>query len=132
VPLTPGRRKLEADWAKPAEESTNGKGPGNVEEFIGEYLRNTNALRDFMQAKEHYDNSYADWCGKQTEHVAARQNHTAAGVMAIKGKAEKILTEVELSREYNEDRADKLDQRLEKIEKKLAKIAPVCNGQGRA
>jgi hypothetical protein len=78
-----------------------------------------------MLAKENYDNSYAEWCGKQAEHVAAKQNHTDAGVMAIKKKSEKILTEVELSRLYDEDRADKLDQRLEKIEKKLAKIAPV-------
>jgi len=37
----------------------------------------------------------------------------------------KILTEVELSREYDEDRWDRLNQRLEKIEKKVAKVAPV-------
>jgi hypothetical protein len=35
------------------------------------------------------------------------------------------LTEVELSREYDEDRAERLDQSLEKIEKKVAKLAPV-------
>jgi len=39
--------------------------------------------------------------------------------------AEKILTEVELSREYDEERAEKLDQRLEKMEKKVAKLPPV-------
>jgi len=125
MPQTPSRRKLEADLAKPAEESTNGKGPGSLEEFIGEYLRNTNGLREWMLAKERHDNSYAEWCGKQAEQVAARQNHTDAGDEAIKRKSEKILTEVELSREYGEVRADKLDQRLEKIERKLAKIAPV-------
>jgi len=36
-----------------------------------------------------------------------------------------ILTEVELSREYDEERAEKLDQRLEKIEKKVARLALV-------
>jgi hypothetical protein len=35
------------------------------------------------------------------------------------------MTAVELSREYDKARADKLDQRLEKIEKKVAKLAPV-------
>jgi lysyl-tRNA synthetase class II len=78
-----------------------------------------------MLAKENDDNSYAEWCGKQAEHVAARQNHTDVGVLAIKKKSEKILTEGELSSEYDEDRADKIAQRLEKIEKRLAKIALV-------
>jgi len=36
-----------------------------------------------------------------------------------------IKEQVELSREYDEARAEKLDERLSKIEKKLAKIAPV-------
>ena len=36
-----------------------------------------------------------------------------------------IQQRVELSREYDEARAGKLDERLSKIEKKLAKIAPV-------
>jgi len=124
MPQTPSRRKLEADWAKLAEEIANGKGPGNVEEYIGEYLQNTNGLREFMLAKEKYDNCYEEWCGKQAEHVAAKQNHTDVAVMAVKEKAEKILTEVELSREYEQDRADKLDERMEKMEKKVAKIAP--------
>ena len=57
--------------------------------------------------------------------MAARQNHTDAGVPSIRRMTEKMITEVELSREYDEKRAEKLDQRLEKIEKKLAKIAPV-------
>ena len=57
--------------------------------------------------------------------MAARQNHTDAGVTSIRGMSEKILTEVELSREDDEERADKLDQRLEKIERKVAKLAPV-------
>jgi hypothetical protein len=125
MPQTPRRRRLKADWAKPAEEAANGKGPGNLEEFIGEYLRNTNGLREFMLGKEKYDTIYADWCEKQAGHVAARQNHTDAEVMDIRKKAEKLLTEVELSRAYDEDRVDKLDQRLEKIKRKLAKLAPV-------
>jgi hypothetical protein len=76
-------------------------------------------------AKEKYDTIYADWCEKQVAHVVARQNHTDAGVLDIRKQAQKILTEIELCREYDEDRADKLNQRLEKIEKKLAKVTPV-------
>jgi len=122
---TPSRRKLEVDWAKPAEGAANGKRPGNLKEFIGEYPRNTNGLREFMLAKENYNNSYAEWCGKQAEHLAARQNHTDAGVTNIRKCLDWILTKIELSREYDEERWDKLDQRLEKIEKKVAKVAPV-------
>jgi LPS O-antigen subunit length determinant protein (WzzB/FepE family) len=125
MPQTPSRTKLEADLEKSAGDVANGKGPGNLNEFIGEYLRNTNGLREFVLAKENYDNCYAEWYGKQAEHVAARQNHMDAAVMAVKKESEKILTKVELSREYEEDSAEKLDQRLEKIEKKLAKIASV-------
>jgi len=55
---TPRRRKLEADWAKPAEEVTNERGVINLEDFIGEYLRNTNRLRDFMLAQEKFDMNY--------------------------------------------------------------------------
>jgi len=72
MPQTPSRRRLEADWAKPAEELTNEKGPANLEAFIGEYLRNTNGLRDFMVGREEYDVKYAEWCGEQTNHIAAR------------------------------------------------------------
>jgi len=57
--------------------------------------------------------------------MAARQNHTDAGVTSIHRTSEKILTEVELSREYDEERGEKLDQRLEKMERKVAKLAPV-------
>jgi hypothetical protein len=124
-PRAPSRAQLEADWAKLAEESANGQGPGNLKEFIGEYLRNTNGLREFMLAKEKHHTILADLCEKQAEHVSARQNHMDAGVTSIRKKSETILTEIKLSREYDEDRADKLDQRLEKIEKKLAKVAPV-------
>jgi hypothetical protein len=125
VPQTPSRKKLEADWAKPAEAITNKKGEVNLEAFIGEYLRNTNELRDFMATNQLHDERYDEWCLKQAEHMAARQNHTDAGVAATRKMMEKVLTEVELSREYDEDRAEKLDQRLEKIEKKVAKLAPV-------
>jgi hypothetical protein len=82
MPQTPSRGKLEADWAKPADEVVNGKGPGNLEEFIGEYLQNTNGQRESMLAKESYDERYTEWCGKQAEHFAARQNHTDPTVMA--------------------------------------------------
>jgi len=125
MPQTPSRRKLEADWSKPAEVVTNEEEVVNLEAFIGEYLRNTNGLRDFMATNQLHDERYDEWCLKQADHMAARQNHTDAGVTSIRRTSEKILTEVELSREDDEERADKLDQRLEKIEKKVAKLAPV-------
>jgi hypothetical protein len=125
MPQTPSRRKLEADWAKPAEEVTNEKGQVNLEAFIGKYLRNTNGLRDFMATNQLHDERYDEWCVKQAEHMAARQNHTDAGVMSTRKIAQNIQTEVELEREYVSERAEKLDDRLSKIEKKLAKIAPV-------
>jgi len=125
MPHTPSRRKLEANWFKPAEAVTNEEGVVNLEAFIGEYLWNTNGLRDFMATNQLHDERYDEWCLKQADHMAARQNHTDAGVTSICRTSEKILTEVELSREYDEERADKLDQRLEKIERKVAKLAPV-------
>jgi len=125
MPQTPSRRKLDVDWAKPAEMLTNKSGPVNLEAFVGEYLRNTNGLRDFMTTNRLHDERYDEWCLKQAEFMAARQNHTDAGVTSTCRTAEKILTEVELNREYDEKRGEKLDQRLEKIEKKVAKLAPV-------
>jgi len=125
MPQTPSRRKLEADWAKPAERLTNEKEPANLEAFIGEYLRNTNGLRDFMVGREDYDGKYAEWCGEQANHIAARQNHTDAAVMSVKKLGMEIKEQVGLSREYDEARTEKLDERLIKIEKKLAKVAPV-------
>jgi len=125
MPQTPSRKKLEADWAKPAEEVTNENKEVNLEAFIGEYLRNTNRLRDFMINKAKFEDSYSEWCGEQAGHIAARQNHTDAAVGSTRKIAQNILTEVELEREYAGDRAGKLDDRLSKIEKKLAKIAPV-------
>jgi len=125
MPQTPSRRKLEADWAKPAEELMNQNGPVNLEAFIGEYLRNTNGLRDFMVGREEYDTKYAEWCGEQTNHIAARQNHTDAAVMSTRKISTEIKEQVELSREYDKARVERLYERLSKIEKKLAKIAPV-------
>jgi hypothetical protein len=125
MPQTPSRRKLESDWAKPAGRVTNEEGAVDLEAFFGEYLRNTNGLRDFMATNQLHDERYDEWCLKQAEHMAARQNHTDAEVKATRKLTEKVLTEVDLSREYDEVRADKLDQRLEKIEKKVAKLAPV-------
>jgi len=125
MPQTPSRKTLEVDWAKPADEVTNEKKEVNFEAFIGEYLKNTNGLRDFMINKAKYDDSYSEWCGEQAGHIAARQNHTDAAVGSTRKIAQNILTEVELVREYEEERAEKLDERLSKIEKKLAKIAPV-------
>ena len=125
MPQTPSRRKLEADWAKPAEELTNEKGPVNLEAFIGEYLRNTNGLRDFMVGREEYDIKYAEWCGEQGNHIAARQNHTDVAVTSARKISMEIKEQMELSREEDEARGEKLDERLSKMEKRLAKIAPV-------
>jgi len=119
------QEKVGADWAKPAEELANQNGPVNLEAFIGEYLWNTDGLRDFMVGREEYDMKYMEWCGEQMNHIAARQNHTDAGVMSARKISVEIKEQVELSREYDEARAEKLDERLSKIEKKLAKIAPV-------
>jgi len=125
MPQTPTRKKLDADWAKPAETLMNENGPVNLEAFVGEYLRNTNGLRDFMATNQLHDERYNEWCLKQAEFMAARQNHTDAGITSVRRTSEKVLTEIELSREYDERRAEKRDQRLEKIERKVAKLAPV-------
>jgi len=125
MPQTPSRKRLDVEWAKPAETLTNESEPVNLEAFVGEYLRNTKGLRDFMATNQLHDERYDEWCLKQAEFMAARENHTDAGVTSIRRTSEKILTEVELSREYDKERAEKLDQRLEKIEKKVAKLAPV-------
>jgi len=118
MPQTPSRKKLEADWAKPAEGVANENKEINLEAFIGEYLRNTNGLRDFMINKAKYNDSYSEWCGEQAGHIAARQNHTDAAVGSTRIIAQNILTEVESEREYAGERAEKLDDRLSKIEKK--------------
>jgi len=125
MPQTPSRRTLEADWAQPADEVTNEKKEVNLEAFIGEYLKNTNGLRDFMINKAKYDNSYSEWCGEQVNHIAARQNHTDAAIRSTREIAKEVKEQVELSRDYDEARAEKLDERLSKIEKRMGKIAPV-------
>jgi len=125
MPQTPSRKKLEFDWAKPAESLASEDEPADLAKFIGEYLRNTNGLRDFMVGQERNDASYDIWCQQQSQHIAARQNHTDAAVMLVRKIAQNVQTEVELEREYAAERADKLDDRLSKIEKRLAKIAPV-------
>jgi len=125
MPQIPSRRKLKVDWAKPAATLTNEGELTNLEAFIGEYLRNTNGLRDFMVEQEKYDAEYVKWYGEQAEHVAARQNHTDAAVMSVRKISMEIKEEVTLALEYDAVRADKLDDTLSKIEKRLAKIAPV-------
>jgi hypothetical protein len=125
MPQTSSRRRLEVDWAKPAEVLAKERGTRNLEAFIGEYLLNTNGMRDFMVGGEKYDKEYAKWCGEQVGQVAARQNHTDAAVMSALMISMQTKEQVELGRDYDEARAEKLDDRLSKIEKKLAKIAPV-------
>jgi hypothetical protein len=72
MPQTLSRKRLEADWAKPAELVTNEEGVANLEPFIGEYLRNTNGLWHFMPTNLLHDDRYDEWCLKQAEHMAAR------------------------------------------------------------
>jgi len=55
MPQTPSRKKLDVDWAKPAEPLTNENGPVDLEAFVGEYLRNTKGLRDFMATNQLHD-----------------------------------------------------------------------------
>ena len=122
---TPSRNKLELDWAKLAQSLINEDEPADLGRFIGEYLRNTNGQRDFMIGQERNDANYNVWCQQQSQHIAARQNHTDAAVMSVRKIAQNVQTEVELERECASERAEKLDERLSKIEKRLAKIAPV-------
>jgi len=122
---TPSRKKLEHEFAKPAEEVTNENQEVNLEAFIGEYLNNTNGLRDVMINKAKYENTYSEWCGELAGHLASRQNHSDAAVESTRRIAQNILTKVELDREYVGERAEKLDERFGKFEKKLHKIAPV-------
>jgi len=72
-----------------------------------------------------HDERYDEWCLHQAEHMAARLNHTDVVVMSTRKIGMEIKEQVELSREYDEARAEKFDERLSNIEKKLAKIAPV-------
>jgi len=58
MPQMPSSKKLDAHWAKPAETLTNENGPVNLEAFVGEYLRNTNGLRDFMATNQMHDERY--------------------------------------------------------------------------
>jgi len=59
---------------------TNEKKEVNLKAFIGEYVRNTTGLRDFMINMAKYDDSYSEWCGEQASHIAVRQNHMDAAV----------------------------------------------------
>jgi len=68
-----------ADWAKPAGESTSVKSV-NLEAFIREYLKNTSRLRDFMVGIEKYDDEYAEWGNMQAKYIVAKQNYTDGGV----------------------------------------------------
>jgi len=78
-----------------------------------------------MVRQERNDASYDIWCQQQSQHIAARQNHTDVAVGSTRKIAQNILTEVELKREYAGERAEKLDDWLSKIEKTLAKVARV-------
>jgi len=124
-PQTPSRKKLKSGWAKPVETLTSENELADLGKFIGEYLQNTNRLRDFMVGQERNDANYDSWCQQQSQHIAARQNHTNAAIMSVREIAKEVRTSVETERQYAGERAEKLDNRLGKIEKKLARIAPV-------
>jgi len=78
-----------------------------------------------MVGQERNDANYNTWCQQQSQHIAARQNHTDAAVMSVREIAQKVQKEMELEREYVVERAEKLDDRLSKMQRKLARIAPV-------
>jgi len=99
--------------------------PADLGMYTGEYLRNTNGLRDFMFGQERNDPNYDIWCQNQSQHIAARETHMDTAVMSVRKIAQTVQLEIELEREYSTERAEKLDDRLSKSEKKLAKIAPV-------
>ena len=122
---TPSRKKVDADWAKPAEMLASEDEPEDVGKYIGEYLRNTNGLRDFLVGQERNDANYDIWCQQQNQHISARQNPTDAAVMSVRKIALNVQVQVELEREYAAERAEKLDDRFSQMEKKLANIAPV-------
>jgi len=125
MPQTPSRKLFEVDWAKPAESLACENEPADLGKFLGEYLRNTKDLRDFMVGQEKNDMNCVVWCQQQCQHVAARQNHTDAAVMSVRKIAQNVQTEVESEEEEASERAEQLDDRLSEIEKKLAIIAPV-------
>jgi hypothetical protein len=81
----------------------NGKEEGNLEAFIGEYLKNTNGLRDFMINKAKYDDSYSEWCGEQASHIVARQNHSDAGISSVRKTGKRIEKEIQVMREYDKE-----------------------------
>ena len=95
MPQTPSRKNLEADWAKPAEVLGNEDEPADLGRFIGEYLWNTNGLRDFIVGQERNDANYDDWCPQQSQHIAARQNHTDVAIMSVRKIAQTVQEEVE-------------------------------------
>jgi len=65
------------------------------------------------------------WCGEQAQHLAARQNHTDSAVMSMQTISMEIKQQVELCQEYDQARAEIHDETLSKIDKTLARIAPV-------
>ena len=97
----------------------------DLEAVVGEYLRTTKGLRYVMMAKErHYELNDA-WCLEQAECMAAGQNHTDADIMSIRNTGEKSQKVFYNCREYDEERVEKLNDRLSKIEKMLARLALV-------
>jgi len=122
---TPCSKKLAPDWDKPAESLTNENEPADLGKCIGEYLRNSNALWDFMVRREKYDAQYVEWCVMQGEHISVRQNHMDAAVISMRNRVTEIKEQVRLGMKYDEARVNRLDNRLETIEKKSTTIAPV-------
>jgi len=55
---TPGMKQIDLDWGNNSLEMTNEQGEGNLNDFVGEYLRNANGMRDIMIVREKYDNEY--------------------------------------------------------------------------
>ena len=78
-----------------------------------------------MAGQERNNANYDIWCQNQSQHIAVRGTHTDTAVMSVRKIAQNELLELGLEREYSTESAEKLDDRLSKIEKKLAKIAQV-------
>jgi len=125
MPHTPSWKTLPSDRANPAESLPNENEAADLEKFIGEYLQNTNGRRDFMVGQERNDVNYNIWCQPPSNHIAARHNHTDAAVMSVRKIAQEVQGGLESERQYAAESAEKLDERLSKIERRLAKVAPV-------
>jgi len=129
MPQTPSRRTLNSVWAKLAESLANENELADLGKYIGEYLRNTDGLRNFVVGQETDYGEYETSCIAQGEHVAARQNHTDAAVMGVGKENSDRGEQVKFGMNYHVAMLDRLDSGLETIEKSLPMITMVELGR---